>query len=363
LSKVLKSLTPTFWRGRRVLLTGATGFKGAWLALWLERLGADVTGLSLAPASSPHLFGMLGGFPAQRHVMLDIRDRTALLAAVRAAQPEVIIHMAAQALVRASYRDPAATYATNVMGTAHVMEAVRDTPSVRAAVIVTTDKVYENHGEGRPFREADRLGGHDPYSNSKACAELVVQAFRDSYLQDKAAVRVATARAGNVIGGGDWSEDRLVPDFVRAITAGSQVELRYPTAIRPWQHVLEPLMGYLMLAERLAGSDKVPEALNFGPDAEGFVTVAEIVGHLSAALGRSPSEGPGWRPQPGAHPPEAPVLTLATYLAKESLGWRPRLPVKDTLDWTASWYKAWLDGADMRSVTLAQIARYEELSA
>jgi CDP-glucose 4,6-dehydratase len=346
----------TFWRGRRVFLTGHSGFKGAWFAAWLKRLGADVHGLSLKPATEPSLHHLLGhaddGFG-------DVRDAALVASRLQAAAPDVVFHFAAQPLVRAGYRDPVLTYATNVMGTAHVLDAVRAAPSVRAIVVITTDKVYENHGHGRPFAEDDRLGGHDPYSNSKAAAELVAQCYRDSFFTADDAPRLATARAGNVIGGGDWSEDRLVPDVVRSLVAGRKVALRYPDAVRPWQHVLEPLHGYMALAEKLlVDPANAPLAVNFGPEPEGFATVAGIVDAMSQALG-----GAGWEQAPGPHPAEAAVLTLAIDRAREALGWRPRLPMQQTVRWTADWYGAWRAGADMRAVTLRQIEAYEALVA
>ncbi|MGL5114352.1 MAG: CDP-glucose 4,6-dehydratase, partial [Beijerinckiaceae bacterium] len=326
-----------FWRGRRVFLTGHTGFKGAWLSLWLRDLGAEVTGYALVPATRPSLHRMLqaddGGHIA------DVRDATALIAAVVGARPEIVFHLAAQPLVRAGYRLPAETYDVNVMGTVRLLEALRTVPGVRAAVIATTDKVYENDGAGRPFVEADRLGGHDPYSNSKAAAELAVQCYRDSFFSHEGHPAIATARAGNVIGGGDWSEDRLVPDLVRALLAGQPAELRYPGAIRPWQHVLEPLEGYMRLAERLFAQDlKGPAAVNFGPDPDGFITVAELTETLGAVLVSDVSHGNLWSQAPGMHPAEAAVLTLDTTLARRALDWRPRLGIADTVRWTAEWY-------------------------
>ena len=345
-----------FWRGRRVLVTGQTGFKGSWLCLWLQHLGAEVSAFALPPLTEPSLYALAAPWPDQTHEAIDLRNAAAVGAAVVGARPEIVFHLAAQALVRASYRDPAGTYAANLMGTVHLLEAIRATPSVKAAVIVTTDKVYENDGQGRAFVETDRLGGKDPYSTSKACAELAVAAFRDTLLGDGAAV--ATARAGNVVGGGDWSEDRLVPDMVRALMAGRPVALRYPGSVRPWQHVLEPLRGYLMLGERLlTRPEEAPHALNFGPDHRSTLSVAEMVEILSAAF----VGAAGWEPAPGAHPPEAATLTLDSALARRSLGWFPQLFMEETIGWTAEWYRAWRAGADPRRLTLEQIHRYETL--
>lgn len=346
-----------FWRGRRVLVTGQTGFKGSWLCLWLRHLGAEVSAFALPPLTEPNLYALAAPWSDQAHETIDLRDAVAVQGIVARHRPEIVFHLAAQALVRASYREPAATYATNLMGTVHVLEAVRAAPSVRAAVIVTTDKVYENDGRGRAFVESDRLGGKDPYSNSKACAELAVAAYRDTLLGNGGAA-VATARAGNVVGGGDWSEDRLVPDVVRALSAGRPVALRYPASVRPWQHVLEPLRGYLMLGERLlTRPETAPPALNFGPDHRSTLTVAEMVGILGAVF----AGAAGWEQAPGEHPPEAATLTLDSALAGRSLGWYPRLSMAETIGWTAEWYRAWRAGADPRELSLEQIRRYETL--
>lgn len=347
-------MTPNFWSGRRVLLTGHTGFKGSWLSLWLAGLGARVGGIAL-PESDHSLWSIVRDCGVESH-LLDIRNAESVREAVARFQPEILIHMAAQSLVRVSYRDPLATFATNVMGTANVLQACRDQPDLAAIVIVTSDKVYENHGEGRPFREDDRLGGHDPYSNSKACTELVTQSFRDSFFA--AGPPIATARAGNVVGGGDWAEDRIIPDCVRALDSGIPVRLRYPDAVRPWQHVLEPLGGYLSLAEALVDRPgETPSAVNFGPDPRSFCTVREVV----ESLGRHFNGRPGWEPDPGAHPPEATALTLGSDLALRSLAWRPRLDLEATMAWTAEWYRAHRSGQDMLAFSRAQIRRYQEL--
>jgi CDP-glucose 4,6-dehydratase len=362
-----------FWQGRRVLITGNTGFKGAWLGMWLDTLGAELKGVALPPATDPSLYALTGGLNG-RHINADIRDAAAVTEAVAAFRPQIVFHLAAQALVRPSYLDPSGTFATNVMGTLNVLEAIRAVPGVEAAVIVTTDKVYENDNRGTPFVETDRLGGKDPYSNSKACAELATQCFRDSFLSDVMAPSVATARAGNVIGGGDWSQDRLIPDVIRAHGENRKVQLRYPTATRPWQHVLEPLNGYLTLAQRLSeersaqgrcekGALPTPRALNFGPDPESFLTVAQVVETLTAALGEGrgagPAKGAGWQQAPGKHLPEAAALTLSSDLALQALGWRPRLTMQETIDWTADWYSAYAAGGDARTLTRDQIDRYQ----
>ena len=349
-----------FWRDRRVLLTGHTGFKGAWLSLWLENLGADVTGYALAPAAEPNLWALTGaarrGAGAPRSVIADIRDARRLADAVAQADPQIVIHMAAQALVRESYRDPVATYATNVMGTAMLLQACRACSTLQAVVIVTSDKVYENLGAGRAFEEGDRLGGHDPYSNSKACAELLTQSFRDSFFAK--GPPIASARAGNVIGGGDWSQDRLIPDCVRALASGQPVNLRYPEAIRPWQHVLEPLSGYLALAEGLVKAPQsTPRAVNFGPDPASFCTVREVVDAFGTRFGGKP----GWVRDPAPQPAEAQALMLSSSLAAHTLGWQSRLDIRESLAWTADWYLAHSAGENMAAFSAAQIARYLEL--
>lgn len=350
-------LSGAFWQGRKVFVTGQTGFKGAWLCLWLERLGADVTAVALAPDTAPSLYAMASPWGGT-HRIADIRDTPALTEYLQQSEAEIVIHMAAQALVRPSYADPAETFSSNIMGTISVLEAVRQAPPVRTVLVVTSDKVYANDDGGRAFVESDPLGGSDPYSSSKACTELVCRSYAKSFLKERG-VTLATARAGNVIGGGDWAQDRLVPDFIRALEQGTPVALRYPQAVRPWQHVLEPLGGYLTYAQALADGAELPEALNFGPDAQDFATVAE----LAEELGRGSGLNRTWAQAPGTWEAEAPMLTLDSALAGEVLGWRPCLDRAQTIDWTVSWYNAHRTGAHMRDFTLRQIAAYEELMA
>lgn len=342
------------YAGRRVLLTGHTGFKGGWLALWLERLGATVCGLALPPDTNPSLFDALRLGETVESNFADIRDVEAVKRVMIDSAPEIVFHLAAQPLVRRSYGAPIETLATNVMGTAHVLEAARNCPSVRAIVVVTTDKCYENRGWDSGYRESDRLGGHDPYSASKACAELVAAAWRSSYYQVDDAPLLATARAGNVIGGGDWAEDRLVPDIVRAIGARQTVLIRNPGAIRPWQHVLEPLAGYLMLGARLlAGDRSVAEAWNFGPALGDTQPVSALCEVLCTRLGGK------WRHDEGEHPHEAAVLRLDSSHAMLKLGWAPRWTLAQTLELTADWYARASRGEDARALTLEQISAYE----
>lgn len=347
-----------FWQGRRVLLTGHTGFKGAWLSLWLEQLGAEVFGLALAPDTEPALFARLSPFARQQSRLIDILDVAAVAQAVRDARPQVAIHLAAQPLVRRSYREPVETYATNVMGTVHLLDALREAGDLQAVLVITTDKVYRNDGGRQPFTENDPLGGDDPYAASKVAAEFVTMSFAQSFLAQKH-VAVATARAGNVIGGGDWAADRLIPDLWRAMRAGEPLQLRHPQSTRPWQHVLEPLGGYLVYAERLARQGDVPRSLNFGPRPGDALTVAAVADTLCRTLGFAH----GWRgAQAGApQPKEADDLALDPGLAAAALGWHPRLDAAQALQWTADWYRAVDAGADARSLCLEQLRRYEAL--
>jgi CDP-glucose 4,6-dehydratase len=355
------------WRDRRVFLTGHTGFKGGWLALWLASQGATVRGYALDPATDPNLFTVARVGSIVDDIRGDIRDAAALDPALHDFAPEVVFHMAAQPLVRASYADPIGTYETNVIGTARVLDAIRRTPSVRAVVVVTTDKVYENQETLRPYVESDPLGGYDPYSSSKACAEIVAAAFRQSYFPvahlAEHKVALATARAGNVIGGGDWSSDRLVPDLIRGFLAGEPVPIRHPFAIRPWQHVLDPLHGYIRLAERLLTRDpqvaaRFATAYNFGPDDNDAKPVGWIVDKMTAFWG----DGASWFIDEQEHVHEASTLKLDASRAHADLGWVPRLRLETALRWLLEWYRAWQQGADMYNFTRTQIAAYEALT-
>lgn len=349
----------TFWRGKRVFLTGHTGFKGSWLSLWLHVLGAQVTGYALNPPTEPSLFEICRIDNLVDSVIADVRDAESLAAALHRAAPEIVIHMAAQPLVRDSYRIPVETYATNVMGTVHLFEAIRACSSVRAVVNVTTDKCYENREWLWGYRENEALGGYDPYSSSKACSELVTAAYRNSFFNPRDAqhhgAAVASARAGNVIGGGDWAGDRLIPDIMRAIIAGEPVRIRNPHALRPWQHVLEPLCGYLLLAERLCKEGQTyAEAWNFGPEDRDTLPVLGIVQELCSRWGNDA----GYQIDSGDHPHEASLLKLDSSKARHRLGWSPFWPLATALDRIVVWNQAYVAGAAMRAVTLAQINDY-----
>lgn len=350
------------WHGKRVFLTGHTGFKGGWLALWLASKGAVVRGYGLDPYTTPSLFDVARIGTLVEDLRGDIRDGAALDRALVEFAPEVVFHLAAQPLVRYSYQDPIGTFETNVIGTARVLDAVRRTPSVRAVVSITTDKCYENKEWLWGYRETDPLGGYDPYSSSKACAEIVSAAFRQSYFPvarlTEHGCAVATARAGNVIGGGDWSDDRLIPDLVRNFAAGEPALIRRPQAIRPWQHVLEPLHGYILLAEKLLTADaRYATAFNFGPADDDARPVGWIVERMVGLWG----EGARFvlDPDPGVH--EAGYLKLDASRARAELGWYPKLNLETTLGWLVQWYKSQTSGADMQAETLAQIATYEKL--
>jgi CDP-glucose 4,6-dehydratase len=346
-----------FWAKQRVFLTGHSGFKGSWLSLWLERLGAEVYGFSLAPETQPNLFGLLRPFQRACSEFGDVCDLSALKRAIDSFQPTVAIHMAAQALVRRSYREPLYTFAVNVMGTGNILEALREIPALKAVVVITTDKVYRNLENGNAFVESDPLGGHDPYSASKAAAELLVSSWAQSFFGQRG-VAVATVRAGNVIGGGDWSENRLIPDVWRAVQGGKPIELRYPRAIRPWQHVLEPLAGYLAYAEDMAsGRSGLPESLNFGPDAQGTLSVSQVAEIISKRLGKAE----GWVLSEDPVFAEMQTLALDATLATETLHWRPKLSTREALEWTAEWYQRVDAGESARTITTEQISRYVQL--
>lgn len=352
------ALSAKFWRGKRVLVTGHSGFKGAWLTLWLNRLGAEVTGISLPPLTQPNLFGAVHITALCNSHFLDIRNPDEVAEIVEATFPEIIFHLAAQPLVRAGYREPIITLETNVMGAAHVLEAMRGRDSVRVAVMVTTDKVYRDMQSPEPYREDDALGGHDPYSASKAACEIIVESYRNSFLAAQG-VAVASARAGNVIGGGDWSEDRLIPDAIRAWQAGETLQVRRPQAVRPWQHVLEPLAGYLTLAHCLWERPRLAGAYNFGPAAGDAVAVRDVVELARTVYGQGEvTYGAG---DQGPH--EAAWLALEAAKAESVLGVSPTWTLIEAVKRTIGWYRAHRDGADARVLCMADIARFEASAA
>ena len=346
---------PSFWRGKRVFLTGHTGFKGGWIALWLTRMGAIVQGYALEPPTEPNLFTIAGIGDLVQHRIADIRDLPTLTACLHGFAPEIVIHMAAQPLVLESYTKPVETYSTNVMGTVHVLEAARGCPSVRVATVVTSDKCYENRHVIWGYRETDAMGGHDPYSNSKGCAELVAAAYAGSFF-GPAGRALGSVRAGNVIGGGDWAPDRLMTDVIAALLAGRSPVLRAPAAVRPWQHVLEPLSGYLVATEDLAANPRAGAAWNFGPDAAGQVTVLQVAETICGLWGggvRPVLEGDASRGK------EALLLTLDSTKARVELNWHPRWTLDTALSATVGWFKACQNGRDMRAFSLDQISAYE----
>lgn len=356
-------LNRSFWRRRKVFLTGHTGFKGSWLSLWLERLGADVTGYALNPPTEPSLFEQARIGESVHSICADIRDFPRLKSALADARPDVLIHLAAQSVVHRGYEDPLETYSSNVMGTVHVLEALRQLKRPCAIVVVTSDKCYSNRELVWGYRESEPLGGDDPYSSSKGCAELVTAAYRKSFFAPNSVtgrgVAVATARAGNVVGGGDWTGNQLIPDLMRAFLAGQPCPIRNPSAIRPWQFVLEPLRGYLMLAERISGdADRFASAWNFGPSDEDAMPVSWIADRLADVWGTKAS----WSRDSAVHPQETQILKLDASMARAFLGWRPLLSLKPALEWIVEWYHAYQAGADLRKATVEQIERYEALS-
>lgn len=351
-----------FWEGKKVLVTGHTGFKGSWLCLWLQSMGASVTGYALSPPTTPSLFEVAHIADGMTSITGDVRDLKHLCAVVSEHRPEIVIHLAAQPLVRRAYHDPVETYSTNIMGTVNVLEAVHQSESVRVVVCITSDKCYENKEWLWGYRENDPMGGHDPYSSSKGCAELVISAYRNSFFPSKEyqhhKVAVASTRAGNVIGGGDWATDRLVPDIMTAIMEDRPVDIRSPYAVRPWLHVLDPLNGYLRLAEQLwTRGPEFAQAWNFGPYSEDAQTVLWIVEHLVRLWGESAR----WELDLASHPHESRYLKLDCSKARSLLGWAPRLRLSTTLEWIVEWYRGYQQKQDMRALTEAQITRFENM--
>lgn len=349
-----------FWKHKKVLITGHTGFKGSWLSLWLQSLGANIVGYALRPPTQPSMFEIANVTAGLISTIGDVRDLEHLQSVIAEHRPEIIFHLAAQPLVRYSYENPVETYTTNIIGTVNMLEAVRHSKSVRVVVSITSDKCYENKEWFWGYRENERLGGHDPYSSSKGCAELIIAAYRNSYFPAREyqhhRVAVASTRAGNVIGGGDWAKDRLIPDIMNAIMENRPVVIRSPNAIRPWQHVLEPLNGYLCLAEQLwTQGPKLAQAWNFGPNSEEAKTVSWIVEYLTNFWG----EGARWELDATQHPHEDTYLKLDCSKAKSLLGWAPKLCLSTALEWIVEWYRDYQQGRDMRSLTEEQITRFE----
>ncbi|WP_312538030.1 CDP-glucose 4,6-dehydratase [Stutzerimonas nitrititolerans] len=350
------SVSPAFWQGKKVFVTGHSGFKGSWMALWLQSMGAQVKGFALEPPTTPSLFVEAKIADNMESEIGDIRDLAAITGSIKPFNPDVLIHMAAQPLVRLSYREPVETYATNVMGTVHVLEAARQCTNLRAIVNVTTDKCYENREWEWGYRENEPMGGHDPYSNSKGCSELVTAAYRNSFFSSSDTPALASARAGNVIGGGDWAEDRLIPDILRAFEREMPVVIRNPLATRPWQHVLEPLSGYLMLAEKLYDQgDAFAHGWNFGPCDEDVLPVEWILDHMVERWGK----GASWQLDVSPQPHEAQLLKLDISKARAKLKWRPKWSLGRTLDSIVDWHQAWLAGASIQEKTLDQIFQYQ----
>jgi len=345
-----------FWTGKRVFVTGHTGFKGSWLSLWLNSLGADVSGYALSPPTQPSFFKVVGVDDDINSVIGDVRDLENVKKIMKSEKPEIVFHLAAQPLVRYSYENPVDTYATNVMGTVNLLEAIRNVSSVRIVVIITSDKCYENKEWDWGYRENDEMGGDDPYSNSKGCVELVTAAYRKSFFNDKSNVQLASARAGNVIGGGDWAVDRLIPDAVRAFTKKEKVMLRNPNSIRPWQHVLEPLHGYMLLAEKMwSGEKKYSSGWNFGPDYKDMKKVEWVISSMVEQW----QEGASWGIDKSSKPHEANILKLDCSKSMSELNWMPLLDIKESLNWTTDWYKNYYKNIQMKELSLKQINDYQ----
>lgn len=351
--KTVAHVDPEFWRGKRILLTGHTGFKGSWAALWLSRMGAEITGLALPPDNDPNLYSLAAVERDVRSTFVDVRADRAVTAAVLDCRPQIVLHLAAQSLVRRAAGEPVETIATNVMGTTHLLNALRRVDGLEAVLVVTTDKVYRNDDKQNDFSEEDGLGGHEPYAASKAAADILARAFGDSYFEPSG-VPVATARGGNVIGGGDFAEDRLVPDIVRAILAGTTVVLRNPQATRPWQHVLDCLAGYFCYLQALATKRDVPRALNFAPVKPSWQTVEQLAGAILTAMG----EGIAWVQTHEPGPPESRFLSLDARLAHRSLSWADHYDGRQIIDLTAAWYREFGRNGDMRAFSLAQIDEF-----
>jgi CDP-glucose 4,6-dehydratase len=350
------TVNTAFWQGKKVFLTGHTGFKGSWLSLWLQSMGAEVKGFALEPPTTPSLFEQAGVAAGMESEIGDIRNLAAITASMTSFNPDILIHMAAQPLVRLSYREPVETYATNVMGTVHVLEAARQCSNLKAIVNVTTDKCYENQEWVWGYRENEPMGGHDPYSNSKGCSELVTAAYRNSFFNTADTPALASARAGNVIGGGDWAEDRLIPDILRAFEQQQPVIIRNPLATRPWQHVLEPLSGYLILAEKLyTEGTAYAEGWNFGPRDEDVQPVEWILNHMVEQWGA----GASWQLDTNPQPHEAQLLKLDISKAAAKLKWQPRWSLAQALDSIVEWHQCWLAQKDIRQATLNQISLYQ----
>ncbi len=350
-------MNPEFWKGKKVLLTGHTGFKGSWMSLWLQSIGVDLVGYSLESPTTPNLFEQADVASGMKSIFGDVRDLDQIKLVMDTEQPEIVIHMAAQALVRPSYDDPVETYSTNVMGTVNVLEAIRLAGCVKSAVIVTSDKCYENREWVWGYRETEPMGGYDPYSNSKGCSELIVSAYSQSFFSARSCkIKIATGRAGNVIGGGDWAVDRLLPDIIRAFVDGQPVKIRNPNSIRPWQHVLEPLAGYLLLAERLYEEEHITGGWNFGPNDIDAKPVSWIVKEMTDKWG----EDATWICDDDIHPHEANYLKLDCSKARSKLQWNPVLDLSITLEWIVEWHQGHQMGRDVKDITMRQIDKYME---